>query len=334
MRTRPRREIRIARRGWSARLVAVALLGCASCSGEIRGSSGDGGLPPPDGGFPPDAGPPPDGGAPPDAGACAEGAITGACACGGVAVSSGYCCASVWQATECFTGPLTDLVAPDRITTWNPGILTDGQAGQPLGADGLPQRTTVCATLAPGADIQGAIDACPAGQVVQLGAGTFTVSSTITLEKGVVLRGSGSQGAPAGTTIVKTGGETALAIGPDRDSTCYGGTGHPLAQDAPKGATTLAVGAAAASFSAGDLALIDVVDDSTIDQGDCPYFKREDGRSASQRVEIQAVDTAGGTLTLTSPLHWSFRAASPYAAQITRVTRPTTRWAGIEHVRL
>ena len=60
-------------------------------------------------------------------------------------------------------GGSTDIISADRSTTWNPGILADGQLGLPLGADGIPQRTTICATLSPGASIQAAIDACPAG---------------------------------------------------------------------------------------------------------------------------------------------------------------------------
>jgi hypothetical protein len=267
--------------------------------------------------------------------ACGEGAISAQCTCDGAARTGGFCCSGVWQALDCAPPPpIADLVAPDRITTWDPGILADDQLGLPLGADRLPQRTTVCATLAPGDDIQAAIGRCPEGQVVQLGAGTFTVSSTITLQKGVVLRGAGSEGSPTGTTIVKSGGQTVLAIGTDRDSICYGGTGTALTQDAAKESTTLSVGAAAAGFSAGDLALVDQVDDAVVQQGDCLYFKRVTGRSVSQRVEIKSVDAAGGTLTLDSPLHWDFRAGSPWLAQVTRVTRPVTRWAGIEHLRI
>ncbi len=228
----------------------------------------------------------------------------------------------------------TGLIPADRQTAWNPGITRDDQLGLALGPDGLPQRIAICATVSPGSSIQSAIDACPAGQVVQLAAGTFTVSSTVTLTKGVVLRGSGSQGAPSGTTIVKTGGSTVLAIGTDRDSTCYGGTGYPLAATGLKEATTLSVGSAAANFRAGDLALVDAVDDASIAQGDCTYYKRVSGRSASQRAEVKAVDTASGTLTLGSPLHWTFPVAAPYLSQITRVTRATTRWAGIESLRI
>ena len=221
-----------------------------------------------------------------------------------------------------------------RVTTWNPGILRDDQLDLALGADGLPVRTDVCATLSPGDDIQGAIDSCPEGQVVELEAGTFSVSSTITLSRGVVLRGAGSEGAPSGTTLDKQGGETVLAIGEDRDQICYGGTGYALTEDALKGSTTIHVGAAASSFTAGRLALIDELDEPTVQEGDCQYFKREDGRSASQRVEIAAVDTGAGTVTLSSPLHWDFHAGSPDQAELTPVTSPTTRWAGIESLRL
>ena len=224
--------------------------------------------------------------------------------------------------------------APDRLTTWNPGIRSDRELGMALRSDGLPDRTTVWATLSPGDNIQNAINGCPAGRVVVLGPGTFSVSSTLQISSGVVLRGAGSQGAPTGTTIVKTGGSTVIAIGPDRDATCYGGTGYGLVQDAVKESRTVSIGSAASNFSVGDLALLDVVDDGTVQEGDCAYFKRVDKRSASQRVEIAAIDAAHGLLTLDAPLHWNFRSQSPYLAQIVRVTRPVTRWAGIENVRI
>src|SRR5512146_1048140 len=79
----------------------------------------------------------------------------------------------------------TSLIDPSRITEWNPGILADDLLKQPLGPDGLPQRTKTCATLSPGGNIQSAIDACPSGQVVQLAAGTYNVASTIHLKSGV-----------------------------------------------------------------------------------------------------------------------------------------------------
>ena len=231
-------------------------------------------------------------------------------------------------------GAPAGLLDPTRTTTWNPGILTDGQLQMPLGPDGLPVRTTVCATPAPGADLNAAIKTCPEGQVVKLAAGTYTVSATVTLNKGVVLRGAGSGGASkGGTTIVKTGGNSVLAIGTGQDTACYASAfaaAVALSADAVKETGVVTVGANAAKFAPGDIALIDEVDDAPIMEGDCMYFKRVDKRSVSERVEVAAVDTGAGTITLASPLHWTFRSASPHLAQIAKLSQPVVRWAGIE----
>jgi hypothetical protein len=231
------------------------------------------------------------------------------------------------------------LLNPDITTTWNPGILADTQLNLPLGNDGLPVRTTVCATPKPGDDLKAAISACPEGQVVQLAAGTYTTSSTITITKGVVLRGAGSNGAAAGgTSIVRTGGGSVIWIGVGQDQACATNSSftsaYALTQNAVKETNTVYVGTNAANFSAGDIALIDQVDDATVQEGDCTFFKRVDKRSVSERVEVSAVDTAKGTLTLTMPLHWTFQSASPYLAQVARVILPITRWAGVESVLL
>src|SRR5262249_5906391 len=156
------------------------------------------------------------------------------------------------------------------------------------------------------------------------------VPATLELTRCGVRRGAGS--GAGGTVINEAGAETVIACGSTRDSICGGGNGHALTSDGVKESSTLAVGAAASGFHAGDLALVDLVDDSTVDQGDCPYFKRASGRSVSQRVEVSAVD--GENLTLSSPLHWPFKAAAPYNAQVTRVTKTVPRWAGVEHVHL
>jgi hypothetical protein len=226
------------------------------------------------------------------------------------------------------------LVDPARTTRWNPGILSDAQQHEALGPDGLPVRTTVCARPMPGDDLKEAIDACPEGEVVELAAAEYTISSTLTLTKGIVLRGKGSSGASAGgTTIVRTGGGGVLAIGSDRDQACYAnayGTARALAEDAVKETVLVRVQSGASDFAPGDLALLDEVDDDEVDEGDCQYFKRVDHRSVSQRVVVANVDTASGTLTLETPLHWTFRSATPHAAAISKVTQHVTSYAGIE----
>ena len=208
-------------RGMRALVIVLALWGCGSTVNNTDG--GDDDAPPGD--------------------TCGAGAVSEACVCGGREVESGYCCDHAWQMTACFEDPLADILDPDRITTWNPGILHDDQLGMDLGADGLPVRSTVCATLQPGGNIQAAIDACPEGQVVQLAPGTFTIASTVTLTRGVVLRGSGSQGAPTGTTIMKTGGRTVLAIGTTRDTICWSWVSSigNLARDSETGSASRSV---------------------------------------------------------------------------------------------
>jgi hypothetical protein len=61
---------------------------------------------------------------------------------------------------------------------------------------GIPARTTACSTLSPGAtaaQINAAIQACPTGQVVMLGAGTYNISDDgIVMKSGVTLRGAGA----------------------------------------------------------------------------------------------------------------------------------------------
>ena len=254
---------------------------------------------------------------------------------GGTASTGGSQTAGGAKSTGGSSATPDGLLDPNRTTTWNPGILVDNQLHAALGSDGLPVRTTICANPKPGDDLNAAIKACAEGQVVQLAAGTYTVSSVVTLTKGVVLRGAGS--GSGGTTITRTGGGSVLAIGSGQDQNCYAsnyGTGYALTADATKETATVKVGSNASHFAAGDLALIDQVDDAAIQEGDCQYFKRVDRRSVSERVEVASVDTTAGTLTLSTPLHWTFKSASPYLAQIAKASGTIVKWAGIEGVAL
>ena len=197
-------------------------------------------------------------------------------------------------------------------------------------------RTTVCASPKPGDDLNAAIKACPEGQVVKLAAGTYTVSSTVTLNKGVVLRGAGSQGAAkGGTTIVKTGGNSALAIGTGQDTACYDSAlRHRLCADGGRregddarctigrqrqqvrGRRHRAHRPGRRRHRAG---------------GRLPVLQARRqalGRASASRSP--SVDAAAGTLTLSSPLHWTFQSASPHIAQIAKTSAAVVRWAGIE----
>jgi hypothetical protein len=80
----------------------------------------------------------------------------------------------------------TGIIAPDRAIDWS----TAGVAG------GIPNRTTISATLNPGAtiaQINSAITSCPSGQIVYLNTGTYNLGSgLILLKSNVTLRGAGA----------------------------------------------------------------------------------------------------------------------------------------------
>jgi len=271
-----------------------------------------------------------------DAGSPATGGSAGAPATSGGAAGAG-------------TGGAGGVVIPDGLldpensTVWNPGILADTEADAPLGPDGLPVRTTVCDTVAPGdaGELQSVLDGCDPGTVVVLEAGTYTIPSTVYVPSGVVLRGNGSVGADATRVVLADGADgPVLAIGPEGvfDQTCYensnytAGAGVALTADAPKGSRTISIAPGDTPFAAGDFALVDELNDDTIiSPGDSNgAFARQAERVLGQRVEIIAVDAVTGTLTLAGPLHWTFRES--LQAQVTRGNYPVTRWAGIEHL--
>src|SRR5437867_6234401 len=81
--------------------------------------------------------------------------------------------------------PWSGILDPSRAIDWI-------HAGIP---GGIPNRTTICASIDPGssaAQIDAAIAACPANQVVFLSAGTFTLSAGLNMKSDVTLRGAGA----------------------------------------------------------------------------------------------------------------------------------------------
>src|SRR6266568_6111029 len=96
------------------------------------------------------------------------------------------------------------ILDPSRAVDWS-------QAGIP---GGIPNRTTICATLNPGASaaqINSAIAACPAGQVVFLNAGTYNLSTGVVFnnKNNVTLRGAG----PNATFLIFTAGNNCGGLG-------------------------------------------------------------------------------------------------------------------------
>ena len=165
------------------------------------------------------------------------------------------------------------ILPPDRAAAWNPGLMSVG---------GIPARMTINATVQAStygngaqdasAGIQAAIDACLAGQVVKLSAGTFTVNNYLLINKGITLRGAG----PGSTILQKTNGakprtspmqpvdpgsysydaQPVIIIGPNRWPKVDETTSQNLTADGSQGGNSVTV-ANAAGFAAGQFVLLD-----------------------------------------------------------------------------
>ncbi len=172
------------------------------------------------------------------------------------------------------------LLPTDRTTAWAPGL-----------PGGVPNRTTICATLNAAAygngnqdassAIQAAVNTCPLGQVVKLSAGTFAVNNLVLINRGITLRGAGigltflkkTNGAHGRTTQLVAGTsvytpvdpgsytydtQPVVIIGPQRWVTSDSATSQSLTTDGAKGSTTVTI-TNASGFAAGQFVLLDEV---------------------------------------------------------------------------
>lgn len=231
---------------------------------------------------------------------------------------------------------LNVLPAPRR-TVWKPGV-----------PNGVPQRTTICATLSPsGMDdttlIQSALDGCPLHQVVRLTAGNYRITGQgIGITRSVVLRGTvDANGRPSAKLMKDPGTRSAvISVG----SPTYGYTQPTnLQSDGIKGSysVTLANLPTTPPLTAGEIVTVDQLTNPSLTQwsprsppGDESrgWFSRFD-RPIGQIVEIESI--SGNTVTFSTPLHIDLLIA--YSAQLARFSnindgpvRPAVRLAGIE----
>ena len=195
--------------------------------------------------------------------------------------SSGILGASVLIFASLFSsqfalGQSTQIIPSDRNFTWNPGMTSKG---------GIPNRTTICATISPGsgdqsAVIQAALDSCPSNQVVMLNPGTFIVNNYVLIHSGITLRGSGAgvtilnkaNGAHArlSTIVPGTNGiqtpqdpgtytydtQPIVIVGPSRWPGLDNSTSQSLIGNGPQGAYSVTI-ASASGYAAGQFVLLD-----------------------------------------------------------------------------
>jgi hypothetical protein len=216
----------------------------------------------------------------------------------------------------------TFQIPSDRSITWTGNAGVNG---------GIPIRTTICQTITASsgdrtAEIQTAINNCPSGQVVLLGAGTFNISG-LQMKTDVTLRGSGM-----GSTIIVPSGSEFIHFG------AYGvdyGTAVGLSSGLTKGSTSITT-SGNHGWNVGDCIVIDQLNNAA---GDPPVTnvgeggsmtmsgRTGDGTRAIQQVVKLVAPTSGTTATLEIPLYWTMDGTkTPQAAKVTmQVTN-----AGIE----
>lgn len=229
------------------------------------------------------------------------------------------------------------LLPKERETVWNPGLNAKG---------GIPKRSVVFKTLTPnGTDdtqqIQDAINACPADQVVLLSEGDFIISgngldinrSNITLRgSGLSTRlikkqGSGMSVINIGTRWVKFNNKSLLPQDAKKDDYFLIFPGHP-------------------NYTIGELVAINQTTDTSITQwgynakegewsrcwfGDCDPSTDPTGRPVGQVVEIAGV--SGDTVKFSTPLHMDFE--TKFKARISRMgdannVIAATKFSGVE----
>ena len=224
-----------------------------------------------------------------------------------------------------------ELIPADRRVPWAPGI-----------PGGIPARDQICAdvTQAPysaagdgvaddAGAIQAAIDACPEGQVVHLPAGTYRVTETLFVTKGVVLRGDG----PEATRIEGDGTPNwaILQMGEMWDESNTPTTS--ITSGASRDSQSVVV-ADASAFAVGDLWIVDQLNDDDLvrvagSESACVWGSRDDGtRLLGQIVEVTGVDAGSGTIQFEPGLAMEYSAA--LSPGMVRVHSNVTRYAGVE----
>jgi hypothetical protein len=255
------------------------------------------------------------------------------------------------------------IIPPNRVTTWKPGVTYNTIPG--AASPGIPNRTTIYKTLSPlggtkddTAQIQAAMNSCPANQVIQLTAGVFNINGNglSFLAPNCTLRGVGpGKGLGTGTNPVGSTGTFVVdstatqLVKADRNTNpsfaiLYIGnnptqfsTSINLASDAVQGSNSLTL-VRNPGIKVGEIVLIDHNTDNDPNVfwgpahdppggGSRRWFVRQD-RSINQMMEVTAVN--GNTITFSTPFHYTFKTA--FQGQLSRYANPVTTGVGIEGI--
>jgi hypothetical protein len=219
-----------------------------------------------------------------------------------------------WAATACCahagTARVADTILPAaRVIDWS-------QSGIP---GGIPNRTVVCASIAPGATrsaIQAALDSCKPDQVVLLAAGTYEIDGGLTIPSNVVLRGAG----PRRTILSARGaGEGFIRFGSGTTPSAEDSIAITAGATAQSTRITLAD---ASDIEVGSHLMVTQLNDPsyvsvTTSNGNCTWCDGGIGwngtRAQGQIVEVTAVD--GKVVTISPALYVAY-ARKPLATEV------------------
>jgi hypothetical protein len=206
-----------------------------------------------------------------------------------------------------FGQPWAGILDPSRAINWTLA-----------GAGAIPNRTTICSTLNPGAtaaQINSSIASCPAGQVVYLSAGTYNLSTGLIFanKSNVTLRGAGANQ----TNLIFAAANSCGGVGAEicmfNGDAIYSGQPENTANwtgSYAQGATQITLDNTA-NLKVGTLVILDQLED-TADTGNI-YVGQQTwscvncnnpgrlNRGQTQTVLVTAI--SGNTVSITPPLY-------------------------------
>ena len=224
----------------------------------------------------------------------------------------------------------TDLLPSDRQIAWNgAGVYAEGVKGIPDYPVGVNARNAPFNAAGDGVTddtsaIRKAIKACPAGQAVLLPEGTYRISGTLSISKGIVVRGEG----PDKTRIIQYASDHIFQIKGSGASSV-----SDLASGYTKDSDTVVI-AGLGSFRPGDIVSVDQLNDPALVNptgvgGLCRWCGRYNVRGTRALGETKMVKSvSGGTVTFVHPLYYTYKAQ--FKPQIVRLSSNPVVNAGIE----
>ena len=223
------------------------------------------------------------------------------------------------------------IIDPSRMIDWS-------QAGIP---GGIPNRTTVCATINATTygngttdattAIQNALNSCPANQVVYLPAGTYRINGSLRVPSNVTLRGAGPK-----QTILDARGSGSAVVSLGQSVSPSAANSVAITGGTTAGSNTIAVSSASGITVGSYLMITELNDPSFVtiegNQGTCTWCDASMWKATRVLGQIVEVTSINGTNIGISPsLYITYSSSlSPLAAKFAA----GGKYAGVEDLQV